>query len=402
LARKSFLKKIAIPFAALSTGSLITGFKTVKAQTLSDAVFQTRGPLTHNYGGSDKGFSLLEVPKTVIHNLDVITEKLINILDWFNNLPGSLPKLTADLLTTLYNFIAKIILQTPLFIFNNPYLQNASLTFSIVSITIVTILTVFESFMQMFNKKHTDFKKIIKRYSVVAGISGFLPFAFEHGFTYINQLSNAISNIGMVNGGNANGLIYGERMGFFDTLVIILFDLTALSMLVPVCLQAGRRWWDLLVLSAIGPLALSSWVFDRHKHYFYKWWRAVKSHSLSQLVYSVYILLMGVIIFSTQSIHGGIFALVVKVLLVLAGLHRLSHPPGFITSKMDVDTSKHPLKGMYDTLSNLSPTAIVKNKITKAKQRKLRDKYGVRHVDLNKIEKELRKKHKKRYVADLL
>jgi hypothetical protein len=303
--------------------------------------------------------------------------------------------MTADLLTYIFHFLSKIVLQTPLFIFNNPYIKNTSLTFAVISITLVTIFTIFEAFMQMINKKHTDFKTIAKRWLVVASVSGFMPFAFETGFGFLNKLTDAISSMGM-NGGNSHGLIYGEKMGWFDTLVIILFDLTAISMLIPIVLQAGRRWFDLLILCAISPLALSSFCFERHRHYFDKWLDSVKLHGLSQLVYAVYILMLGILIFSTQAIQGGFITLAIKIVLVLAGLNKMTHPPQFIKRMTDngsdvfdeYDKTKGTLKDVYDTLTfkNFRVTQFLKER----KEKKLA-----------KISK-LRKQHKRRFVGDLL
>jgi hypothetical protein len=393
---KSILRKYFVPFATVSTSFLMFNLHSAKAATMSDIVLQKRGVLTHNFSGSSNGFSLLEMPKAAIHNVDVLTGYITKGLDWLNNLDGSLPKLTADLLTAIYNFLAKIILQTPLFIFDNPYLKNTSLTFALISITIVTILTVFEAFMKMFNKKHTSFRTILKRWAIVAGVSGFLPFAFESGFTFLNKLSDAVSKIGTINGGNASGFIQGSSLGFFDTLIIILFDLSAIAMLIPVCLQAGKRWFDLLCLSAISPLALSTWIFDRHSHYFSMWWNRVKSLSLVQLVYSVFILLMGIFIFSTQSLQGGMFTLIIKLLIVAGGLVRMSNPPKFVTNmtgdKSDVfdeyDKTKDTYKQIYDTVTfkNFRITKFIKDKNEK-KQKQV---------------SKLRKEHKKRYVDDLM
>jgi hypothetical protein len=370
-------------------------FNSAKAATISDTVFQKQGILTHTTNNSS-GFSLLELPKTVMHNIEIITGYIMKGLDWLNNLDGSLPKMTADLLTLIFHFLSKIILQTPLFIFNNPFLKNASLTFALTSITIVTLLTVFESFMQMFKQNHTPFKTILKRWAIVAGISGFLPFAFETGFTFLNKLTNAISSIGTLNGGDSSGFINGGTMGFFDTLIIILFDLSAIALLIPVCLQSGKRWWDILCLSAISPLALSSWVFDRHRHYFNAWWRNIKSLSMVQLVYAVFLLLMGIFIFSTQSIQGGITALIIKLLIVIGGLLRLSNPPSFVTrmtgDKSDIfdqyDEGKSTLKDIYNTLTfkNFRPLQFFKSQ-SATKQQNI---------------KALQKKHKRRYVGDLL
>lgn len=373
-------------------------FKKAFAETLFE-----RGNVSNGYFSrqaiEERGGGFQEF-KELFVNIDELSEKLLSILDWINNLPVSLPKLTADLLTNIYHLLSKIALQTPLFIFNNPFLKNASLTFAILSITIVTLLTIFEAIMQMCKQDHTDFKTIMKRYSIIAALSGFLPFAFETGFSYINDLSQAISHIGSVNGGSANGFIMAKKMGFWDTFIITLFDLTAISMLIPFALQAGRRWFDLMSLACIAPLALSSWVFDRHRHYFRKWWSHVKSLSIVQLVYAIFILLMGIFIFSTQSIQGGILTILFKLLIVCGGLWRMVNPPRFVTTLADgsgsdifdmYDNQKKSFKNVVDTLTlkNFRPMNFLK----KQKEGKLNQ--------LNKI-KQLQKKHGKRYVGDLL
>jgi hypothetical protein len=393
LVRKSILKKVIFPFATVSTGTLLFTFNKVKAETLLQ-----RGDVSHGYFSSnaiDARGGFLGDFKHLFENLDALTSKLMDILDWINNLPVSIPKYTADLLTAIFHFLSKITLQTPLFIFNNPYLKNTSLTFALISITIVTLLTVFESIMQMMNKNHTDFKTIAKRWLIVASMSGFMPFAFETGFTYLNRLSDAISNIGINNGTN-HEFIHGESIGWFNTLVMILFDATAISMLIPICLQAGRRWFDLLSLCAIAPLALSSWCFKRHEHYFEKWWSQVKLLSLSQLVYAIYILLMGIVIFTTGAVHGGIFTLIIKTILIIAALNKLTHPPQFIKRMTDTggdvfdeyDKTKATFKDIYETITfqNFRPTIFFKKR-AEQKQKKMES---------------LRKKHKRRFVGDLM
>lgn len=333
---QSFLKKSAIHFAAFSASGLFFPIHQAKAASLSDM--------------SQNGTNIIDMMKKAYINIEYITGKIIDGIDWLNNLPGSLPKLTADLFTTIYQFLSEIALETPLIIFDNPYVKNTSLTFSLISIAVVTFMFMYESVMKMLKKKHTDIKKILKRYAIVVVVSGFTPFAFKTAFYYLNELSIAISHIGSLNGGNFEGVISNKRLGFFDTLILILFDLSTIALLIPVCLQAGRRWWDLFCLAAISPLALSCWAFERHEHYAKTWWNKVKSLSLVQLVYSVFILMLGVFIFGTQSVQGGIYALFIKLLIVAGGLYRLSNPPKFVKTmtgpKSDVLDAMDEGKGM--------------------------------------------------------
>jgi hypothetical protein len=408
------IKRIAVPFGVVSTASLFTVFNTAHAETVTssktvtDYIFQRKGLLLHD----TEGKGIIGGTKQVWHNIEWISEKIVFALDWLNNLPISIPKYSADLLTLIYNFLSDIALKTPLFLFNNPALQNTSLVFSLVSISIVTILTVFEAFMQMFKKEHTDLKTIVKRWAIIASVTGFLPHIFEMSFDWLNKLSDAISNIGSVNGGNANGFISGKRMGFFDTLIIILFDITAISMLIPFALQAGKRWFDLACLAAISPLALSSWIFDRHRHYYYKWWNEVKSLSIIQVVQAVFILILGVFVFSTQAIQGGILVIISKLVIMIAGIHRMVNPPRIVTAlaggkedAFDVyDDYKRTFNNIKDTvtLQKFRPANFVRDMIAKNKENKMKKKYGVRHLDVDKIETNLRKKHGRRYVKDLL
>jgi hypothetical protein len=105
---------------------------------------------------------------------------------------------------------------------------------------------------------------------------------------------------------------------------------------------------------------------------------------------------MGIVIFSTQAIHGGFLTLAIKIVLVLAGLNKMTHPPQFIKRMTDTgtdafdeyDKTKNTLKDVYDTLTfkNFRPTQFLK----KRKEDKL-----------NKVAS-LRKKHGKRYVSNLL
>jgi hypothetical protein len=294
--------------------------------------------------------NIIDMIKKTYTNIEYITGQIIDGIDWLNNLPGSMPKYTADLFTTIYHFLSKVVLETPLIIFDNPFVKNTTLTFSLISIAVVTFMFIYESVMKMLKKKHTDFKKFLKRYAIVVAVSGFVPIAFKTAFYYLNELSNAISHIGNLDGGNINGLVSDKKLSFFDTLILILFDLSTVALLIPVCLQAGRRWWDLFCLAAISPLALSCWAFERHEHYTRAWWSKVKSLSLVQLVYSVFILMLGIFIFATQSVHGGIYTLFIKLLIVAGGLYRLSNPPKFVKAmigpKSDVLDAMHEGKGM--------------------------------------------------------
>ena len=379
MVHQSFLKKIAIPFTVVSTSVLTFCSKAAYAETLLDRGDVRKGVFSKSQI-AERGGSIEEIKTFFTGAIDKFNEITI----WMNNLHEHIAEFSVDLITYIYEILTKIVLHTPLFIFNNSYLKNTSLTFALVSITLVTILTIFESLMQISKKKHTKFSDIMKRYPVAIAITGFAPFLFENGFRAINKLSSIITTIG--GSLNRDGMLIMETpTSGLDVLIMLIFDGMLIGLLIPVFLQNGRRWFDLLTLAVISPLAMTAYCFDRHRHLFTSWLEQIKKLSTVQLVYSVFIMLMGVFIYGTRYMTGGFELLIFKMLIVLGSLYRLSNPPAFVKRMTDqgddvMDVGKNAfstIKGVYDTVTLKK----FKNVVSKGKKVKsLRLKHGKRNV----------------------
>ncbi|MGG3890346.1 hypothetical protein [Metabacillus fastidiosus] len=343
----------------------------------------------------ERGGSWSEI-KTFMSQWEEIGNSISSIISWINHLPENMPTYTIQLLAKIYELLASTILYTPLFIFNNSIVKNTSLVFASLSILIVTTLTMIEGIKKMLKKQHTDIVKISKRYFLAIVGAGFSPFIFEKAFELINKLSKSITQIGSISISNFNafshGLVGTINMGFLETLYLLLFDIIVIALLIPIILQTGRRWWDLLCLASIAPLSLSAWVFDEHRHYFNKWWSHTKLLAQSQLIYSIYICLMGVFIFGTANINEGA-NLIGKLLVIAGGLTAMSNPPQFIKHKVDTgDDTLDMFKNMWKTSQKVSDTVTFKPTrlfFKKKNENKLKE-----------IQK-LRKKHGRRFVKEL-
>ncbi|MED3912840.1 hypothetical protein P4597_27545 [Peribacillus simplex] len=397
LVHKSILKKIAIPFAAITTGSLFFTFKSALAATKENPFgsLTERGDVTKGIFSKEnianRGGGLGEF-KSFFESWDTVIKKFNEITVWFNEIHQHVAEASVNLISYIYEILTKVILHTPLFIFNNSYLKNTSLTLAMVSITLVTILTIFESIMQISKQRHTKFTDVLKRYPIAIGITGFAPFLFETGFKIINKLSSAITQIG--GAANRNGVLTLDApTNTLDVLIMLIFDGMLLGLLIPIFLQNGRRWFDLLTLSVVSPLALTAFCFDRHRHYFDKWWDQIKRLSLVQIVYSVFIMLMGVFIYGTRFMTGGFFeVLIFKMLITLGSLYRLANPPNFVKRMTDngedvVDMGTNyfnTFKRTFDTvtLRNFKPLTLLRKSASnkKSKIAKLRLKHGKRNV----------------------
>ncbi|MGD6876801.1 hypothetical protein [Bacillus infantis] len=332
-----------------------------------------------------RGGSLSEISQFV--------KDISSAIDWVRNIKEHIYQWSLDLLSFTYETLVNVVLHTPLFIFNNPYIKNTSLTFSMISVSIIVLLTIYEMIMKMLKKKHTDFPTILKRMPIAIGSAGFAPYLFQKAFEMINKITKGITKVGgvVLNGDTFANIV---SVGEWDVLLLLLFDVTLLGLLIPILLQNGRRWFDLLTLAAVTPLALTAWMFDRHSHMFDQWWNNIKRKSVIQLVYATFIVLMGVFIYGTRFISPDLF--LIKILITIGSLHALYSPPQIVKaySRGDGDLTtmysgfKNSALGVYNTvtLKNLKPLQNFK----KNKQNKL-----------TQIQK-LRKENGRRFVGDLL
>lgn len=284
-------------------------------------------------------------------------------------------------------------LQTPSFIFNNSYTTNTTMIFSIISISIVILLTIYESLMQMVSNvtktKYTKFKSIMQRFPVALAVAGFSPMLFEKGFEMINKLTRGIISMG----GNlfeSNSVDSLMQLSGIDVLGMILFDVVALGLIIPIILQGARRWWDLFILCTVSPLAFTAWIFDRHRHLHSQWWNEIKRLSVIQLVFATFITLMGVFLYGARFISADQW--IYKVLIMLGALYRLSNQPSFIKSYSRGEQDVTDLFGSYKkTFSTVFKTVTLKNtpllnyyrsqKALDSARKALRMQNGVRYVD---------------------
>lgn len=257
---------------------------------------------------------------------------LNDTIQWIKAIPSNINTWTAEFTGWIYEVVSTLILKTPLWIFDNTWFENTSLTFSILSISIVSILTTVEAIKMMFKKKAVDMLTISKRWFMVAGLSFLSPEIFKQGFRFINFLSEKIISLG---GNNITEAMMNTNHTI-DTVVLILFDAILLGMTVPVLLKNGKRFFDLMCLGSIAPLAGTAYIFDQHKHLFNKWWNTVKQLSVVQLVYSFYLLVLGLFIYGVPTPDEP-YGVVIKLLIIIGGFNSMINPPSFVRRHLGSD-----------------------------------------------------------------
>lgn len=333
------IKKNKIPYAAVISGLLFSFFDSIKVNANNNPNNSGLLPKTYILNqGEDYSFvkeleNSYEFIKSLIIGSKEIFEAIGNAIVWLIHLPENIHQYSIDLLTYVFELLTRIVLQTPAFLFDNVYFKDATLTFTLISIGIVTILSMIESIKQMLRLRHTDFKKIMKRYAAVVAILGFTPILFKSGFELLNKITRTVLQIGTTALKPENMTEY-LTLSNFNTLTLIVFDLMILAMMIPLLLQNGRRWFDILTSAIITPLSLTAWIFDDYRHLFHKWWDNLKKLSLTQLVYAIYIVIISLFIFGTRYITDT-DGLLVKMLIILGGMWRLLNPPSFVLSMTD-------------------------------------------------------------------
>jgi hypothetical protein len=355
-----------LPFAVISSTLITTRTSSAYAATLSNPT----NLKTHIH-------STVEIAKEAPGALSQIGELLTTIHEWWNNLPHDIAQGSVNLMAWLYELCSDLILKTPLWIFDNEWFENTTYMFSLASIGIVTVLTVLEGIKRMipmFNKKSKkvqpmDLKTIMKRWFIISGISTAMPYIFQKGFQLLNKVSDMISGMGAK---TLTNVALPASISTFEVVTLVLFDVVLISTIVPILWKNGRRFFDLMMLGLISPLALTAFIFDNYKSYYTQWLDNVKHLSLVQVYYSLFLLVLGWMIFGlpTPSTFTG---LILKLLVTIGGFNRLSNPPKFVSKHLDngggfneiydpaKDTVSKTVRNFKDTVSIIrKPTTIVK------------------------------------------
>lgn len=352
--------------------------------------FLDKGDITkhgafNNYG--DQG--LLERVSSFIDKAEVT-------INWFKHFPEHVANFTADIFAWIFKMLMLVGFQTPTFIFNNPYTQHTSLIFSSISVFIVVILTIVESFFQMTSKvtkkDYTNFYTILKRFPVAIGASLTLPYIFQWGFKLLNSLTKSISKLGetLFDGKNLSELM---KVSGIDVIGMIIFDFICIGMIVPVLINSGKRYYRLFFNLTLSPLAFSAWIFNRHKHFHKQWWETIQDLAFVQVVYATFILIMGLLLYTVRFLTVDMW--IFKVLIIIGALHHLANPPSFITA---YNRQRRNEVGLFDTYKNVIGGVMRVKGLTKYDP----TKYYRSQKKLNVTRKALRNQHGRRFVDDLL
>ena len=84
-----------------------------------------------------------------------------------------------------------------------------------------------------------------------------------------------------------------QNVDWFNVLTMGVFDIVLIATLIPTLWKNGRRFFDLLMLALVSPLAMTAWIFDSHRSKFDQWWSNVKELSLVQIYHALFLLVIG-------------------------------------------------------------------------------------------------------------
>ena len=339
-----------IPFATVSS-FVISGITSkAHAETLKAPIDLIGRPA--------KNFIVKNViPQPIVE----LSEHINHVIQWFQNIPQEIGKMSIHLMSWLYQLCGDLILKTPIWIFKNEWFTNTTLMFSSISIGLVTILTVVESIKRMLTGIKSEngrklvspmkFQTIMKRWSIVAGLTTAIPYIFQKAFTGLNWVSEKL----IAMGADTMNALTMSTFSLLDVVALVAFDLVLIGTVIPVLWKNGRRFFDLLILAVTTPLALTAWIFDDYKHLFKQWWSELKHLSLVQVYYALFLLVLGWFMFGTPT-PSTFTGFAVKLLVVIGGFGRMLNPPRLISSKLDNG------KGLEEITSNPIKDTIKKTK----------------------------------------
>lgn len=385
-------KKVIIPFTAVTSTFLF-------ANMADAASFTDDGDVTKGYFSGraieERGGRLGDV-KSLFSKLEQVANFLISGGDTIKNAPSTLPNASIEFLAWIYKTISSVILYTPLMLFNNDYFTDTTGIFMTISAGLVVILTIFEGIKRMCKKDSTGLKEIGMRVPVATLLAGAAPWLFKKTFQFLNYISSIFINLSHKQMTNIkeNPLIMWDGL---NTIALLGFDIVLLVMMFGVLMQNGRRWFDIICLGCLTPVALTAWVFKDHRHHFDTWFSNVKDLSFVHLYYAIFLFIIGMIMFGTPmySLVTMPTAFLAKFLIIIGGLYRLKQPPRIFSSRLETGVG---INTMVKSVANgLLVAKFPMAKVALDQVNKFRSKQEADKETLA----ELRQKHGRRFVGDL-
>ncbi|WP_099301856.1 hypothetical protein [Bacillus sp. Marseille-P3800] len=338
---------IAIPFAALATTQFLFT-KPAYAESWLDKAKRngdvTNGPFANSGFANDIGFA--DSLKEALSIWNDLGSGIGEAIKWATNSKPALAEVSVKLLVWTYESVTNIVLQTPIFLFSNDWFKENMLSFSLLSVGLFTVMTMLNGIKKIIgSKKALDIKTIVKRYSLAVLGMGMSPFILESGLKFLNTISDLIISLGHSSIGPALANMSTSSLSLIDKFALVGFDILLIATLIPVFLQNGRRWFDLLALSSLTPFVLSAAVFDTNL--LKQWMHSIKKIAAVQIMYAFNITMIGIFIFATKEAATG-WALITKILIVVGGLNRMANPPNFV--KRQIDSSNKDIIDMFKTI----------------------------------------------------
>jgi len=278
-----------------------------------------------------------------------------------------------SILLIMFSLLEKVIF-TPVSLFDNDYFRGILLKFGALSMGLVTSFVMLEGIKRIFNKSKSSYKQVLQKLPLVLGTVGFAPLLIVESMKILSFLTALILKMGVAMiGGQFNytdGIVKGTGNALIDAVLYGAFVVLFTFQIIPILLSHGRRWFNMMSLTMLTPLAMLGYIFDSLSQFHKKWWSSLKKSYLSQIYYAGFVTILHLIMFGipTPMTYQGVFS---KLLIVLGGLHAFANPPGFIANLtnngMDTYRSINQFKNNLKNNPTKSIIKSIRNKLTPPK-----------------------------------
>lgn len=263
------------------------------------------------------------------------------------------------LLGEMYQLMVNTILYTPEVLVTNPETQRLWWIFVGVAMSVMSILTVIEGIRIVLGWSKANVMSMLGRTAVAFGALAFLLPGMTYGIHYLNKLVAwfmEIAHHGMEPNVYFSSMI-GATVGGIDILASVIFFVLLLIYMFQILLYYGRRWFDIIVMAVISPLAFMSSIFDSTRHYFQKWLTHTTQLYMVQVVHAVYLTVIGLIVLAPATITG-IDVGFIRILLLIGALWRMSKPPAFVQSMSGSPDSRSMVRDVYRQIRRVKRISI--------------------------------------------
>lgn len=243
----------------------------------------------------------------------------------------------------LYSFVLDTVLYIPLVLISNDVIQGIYSKFVLIAICLMVLLVMSNGIKIFVFGQGDSFSEVFTSCLKSVFLLLFVPRFMILLVQFTNKLTYLILKLGSGENSIVPDVLKSTGKDFINGLLAVVYMCIVTYFLVKIAFYICTRYWNIVKLFALAPLAIMSLATHSSSHYFQAWKNGFFKLLQTQIAYALYLLVFTSVI-SINFEDGTMQGVFIKTMLIIGGAWSMSNLPNSVSDVINTRQSANPLK----------------------------------------------------------